>query len=302
MFIGDWLGPGERMELKETARAHYLNNCYYAISLDQIIRIAEALGQQDEMAPYRERLQKLRNKIHERYFDPFLGSYLNGDQVRTAFALSAGIVPEELKPAVLNHLVKDMTGQHPYFDIGAPSRYAYFKILLAHPELRDITASILSKTTPPGYGYFISQGKTTWPEAWDWDTHSSRVHTSFIGISAWFIKGLAGIEPDEKVPGYRTITLRPHVVKQLSYAKAGLDSPYGLIESGWRKENGKVIYEISIPVGAKAQIYLPAKISEITESGQPFATKRGKSVEESSSVLINVESGKYRFETINAIK
>ncbi|KAA6300369.1 MAG: hypothetical protein EZS26_003494 [Candidatus Ordinivivax streblomastigis] len=299
MFLGDWVGPGYRLEMGETARAHFLNNCVYATSLDLIIRIAEAIGQQDEIAPYRERLQKLRNKIHKCYFDPFLGSYLNGDQVRTAFALSAGIVPEELKPAVVKHLAKDMTGEHPFFDIGAPSRYAYFKTILAHSELRDIAAGILSKTTSPGYGYFISQGETTWPEVWEWDTHSSRVHTSFIGISSWFIKGLAGIEPDEKDPGYHTVALRPHVVKQLSYAKVGLESPYGLIESGWRKENGKIIYEINVPVGTKAQIYLPAKADKITENGLPIAKVNGiKTTEEKDGyVLINIESGKYQLET-----
>jgi alpha-L-rhamnosidase len=245
-------------------------------------------------------LKKLRSKIHKCYYDPFLGAYLNGDQVRAAFALSSGIVPEELKPEIVKHLANDMSGAHPFFDIGAPSRYAYFKTILANPELWNITADILSKTTSPGYGYFLSQGETTWPEVWEWDTHSSRVHTSFIGISAWFIKGLAGIEPDEKDPGYRTVALRPHVVPQLSYAKAGLESPYGLIESAWRRENGKMIYEIIVPVGAKAQIYLPEKADKITENGLPIAKVNGITTTEEKDgyVSINVTSGKYRFEIL----
>jgi alpha-L-rhamnosidase len=301
MFLGDWVGPGYRLEMGNTARAHFFNNCVYAMSLDYYIKIAEAINHNDETDIYRKRLQTLRRNIHERYFDPFLNSYLNGDQVRTTFALYAGVVPNDLIPVVLKHLEEDMTGEHPYFDIGAPSRYAYFKVLLANPHLHNIVAGIVSKTTSPGYGYFLSQGETTWPEVWEWDTHSSRVHTSFVGISSWFVKGLAGIEPDSYAPGYRSFTIRPNVVQNLTYAKAGIESPYGLIESGWRKEGNAIIYDITVPVGSEAHIYLPAKLSKIKEGGQSLTRVTGIKVteEKDDSVLINAESGKYRFEVVS---
>jgi alpha-L-rhamnosidase len=124
------------------------------------------------------------------------------------------------------------------------------------------------------------------------------IHTSYAGISAWFIKGLAGIEPDAAAPSYRTVTIRPHIVQSLSYAKAELLSPYGTIKSGWRKENGKVIYDILVPVGSKANIYLPARASEITEGGQTLASAEGVGVKEETSdyTIIGIKSGKYSFE------
>jgi alpha-L-rhamnosidase len=82
---------------------------------------------------------------------------------------------------------------------------------------------------------------------------------------------LAGIEPDKNNPGYRTVTIRPIVPQNLTYAKASIMSPYGKIESGWRKENGKVIYDFTIPTSSKANIYLPA------------------------TSLLQVEAGKYTF-------
>jgi alpha-L-rhamnosidase len=299
MFLGDWVGVGYRLEPGNTVRAHFFNNCYYAISLDIFIQIAETLGRNAEAELYRPRLQTLRNNIHERYFDPSLDSYLNGDQVRTSLALYAGVVPDDLKAVVLKHLEKDMTGAHPYFDIGSPSRYPYFKTLLAHPHFHEIAAGIVSKKTSPGYGYFLSQGETTWPEVWEWDTHSSRVHTSFAGISAWFIKGLAGIEPSVEDPGYRTFTIRPNVVQTLSYAKAGLESPYGLIESGWRKENGTIIYDISVPVGSKALVCLPANFSKITENGRDLAKTGGIEItgEKDGYLSFVAEAGNYHIST-----
>ena len=57
-----------------------------------------------------------------------------GDR-NTSVALFAEIVPDDLKPAVMKHLEEDMTGAHPYFDIGSFSRYRYFNVLLAHQHL-----------------------------------------------------------------------------------------------------------------------------------------------------------------------
>jgi alpha-L-rhamnosidase len=297
-FLGDWVGPGYRLEIGNSARSHIFNNCYYAISLDYMIQIANALGHADDAQPYIERLKKIRKRIHEKYYDPFMHSYLNGDQIRTTFPLYAGVVPEDLQAGVLEHLKADMTGAHPFFDIGSPSRYPYFRTLFAHPEFHNIIAGILSKKTCPGYGYFLETGETTWPEVWELDTHSARVHTSFVGISCWFIKGLAGIEPDTTGPGYRSFDLRPNVTDNLTYAKAGLESPYGLIESGWHKDGNKVIYDISVPTGSTANIYLPTSASRVTESKKPLAKAAGIRIagEENGYVLIKAVSGKYRFE------
>jgi alpha-L-rhamnosidase len=274
-YLGDWLAPGYRMEMGDSENARFFNICVHAFTLDCFIRIAQELGHNDEAVSYLEKLQAIRTKAHEKYFNPAINSYLNGDQVRTAFALYAGIVPDSLREAVSEHLEKDLAGEHPYFDIGSPSRYPYFKILLADRRFHEIVAGILAKTSYPSYGYFIATGETTLPETWESNlpghskgNTSAHIHTSYVGISAWFIKGLAGIEPDKNDPGYRTVTIRPIVPQNLTYARASITSPYGKIESGWRKENGKVIYEITIPAGSKANIYLPDKVLFQVEAGK----------------------------------
>lgn len=291
-FIGDWLGPGHRTEFGNTVQALFFNNCAYAMTLDLFCRIADLLGREGETPVYRERLAVLRAKVHETYWNPAVNSYLNGDQVRTSFALYAGIFPDSLRPAALKHLEEDMTGAHPYFDIGSSSRYPYFKTLFAYPQFHEIIADILAKTSSPGYGYILSRGETAWTEVWE-ANEPARIHTSFTGISAWFIKGLAGIEPSLEGPGYRMFTIRPNAVTRLSYAKAAVESPYGLIESGWRKTKSGVVYEISVPAGSEARVYLPAPASGITENGQPV-----EAVEEKDGyVQIFVKSGKYVFST-----
>jgi alpha-L-rhamnosidase len=97
------------------------------------------------------------------------------------------------------------------------------------------------------------------PETWeiDEDKHSAKLHTGYTGISAWFIKSLAGIEPVNENPAYKTVNIRPRPAGELRYAGAGVETPYGLVESRWTKENGKIHFEISVPVNVKANIVLP---------------------------------------------
>jgi alpha-L-rhamnosidase len=296
-FIGDWLGPGHRTEFGNSIQALFFNNCAYAMTLDLFCRIAETLGRDNETTVYRERLAVLRTKVHETYYRPELNSYLNGDQVRTSFALYAGIFPDSLRPAALKRLAEDMTGEHTYFDIGSSSRYPYFKTLFAYPQFHDIIANILAKTDSPGYGYILSKGETAWTEVWEAD-EPARIHTSYTGISAWFIKGLAGIEPDVEGPGYRIFTIRPNVVERLDYAKAAVESPYGLIESGWVKTGNNIVYEISVPVGSEARLYLPAPAADITENKLPLTSVQDVEVisEKDGYVHLFLKSGKYRFE------
>jgi alpha-L-rhamnosidase len=301
-FLGEWVSPGPKFEYGGSPQALFFNNGAYVMTLDFFIRIAEALGRSDETASYRERMETARAKIHEKFFNPSVNSYLDGDQVRTVIALFNGIVPDTLRQAALEHLKNDMTGEHPYFNIGSFSRYQYFHVLYDNPQFHEIICGILSKTSYPGYGYFIANGETAWPEVWEIDhPHSALIHTSYAGISSWFIKCLAGIEPDVADPGYRTFNIRPNVVNKLSYAKAELESPYGTIKSEWRKENGWVIYDITIPVGSKANIYLPAAVSRITEDGQPLENARKIHIvnKQSNETIIRAEAGKYVLEIKN---
>jgi alpha-L-rhamnosidase len=301
-FLGEWVSPGPVFEYADTPQALYFNNCVYAMTLSFFINIAEALGHADETTPYREKREIHRAKMHGKYYDASINSYFNGDQVRTAFALYSGIVPDSLQKSVLEHLEKDLTGEHPYFNIGSFTRYPYCNVLYTYPQFQEIIAGILSKTTYPGYGYFLSKGETSWPETWEIiHDQSSIVHTSYAGVtSGWFIKCLAGINPNIEGPGYSTFTIRPHTVKKLDYARAAVESPYGLIESGWTKSGNNVVYDISIPFGSKARIYLPAPASQITENGQSLASVQGVEIieEKDGCVQILAKSGKYRLETI----
>jgi alpha-L-rhamnosidase len=79
----------------------------------------------------------------------------------------------------------------------------------------------------------------------------------------------AGIETQN--PGYRHLLLQPHPAKNLSYAKASFESPYGKVASGWTRKDGRIIVHVTIPANTKATVVLPVDDpAKVTENNHPL--------------------------------
>jgi alpha-L-rhamnosidase len=265
-FLGDWVRPGPAFEYAETEEALFFNNCAYAMALDFTIRIARELDLPGaEINRYAEKLNALRRALHNKYYRPGAGTYQNGDQVRTAFALYAGVVPDYLNEKVHDYL-NELLRRQQYLNIGSFGRYPFYKTILANARYAGVIDTILAKKTYPGYGYFIEKGCTALPEMWEIDQPNSTViHTSYTGISAFFIKALAGI--NEACAGSDTLRIEPIPVERLSWCKAATETPYGRVESAWERNGEGIQYTFAIPFGAVARIKLAGEEEKIVPSG-----------------------------------
>ena len=120
-------------------------------------------------------------------------------------------------------------------------------------------------------------------------------HYAYGAIGDWMYRVAAGIEIG--TPGYKHILIQPQKDKRLSFAKAGFESSYGKIASGWQTKDGKIIITVSIPPNTTATIKLPAAaIETITESGTAVATVFKNIKQDGKNVLIETGSGNYVFE------
>src|SRR6185369_13156992 len=100
----------------------------------------------------------------------------------------------------------------------------------------DVAYQVASQKTQPSWGWWIEQGATTlWEQ---WNGADSRNHIMYGDICAWFFKALAGINPDPNAPGFKHFTIKPHVVGDLTWARAKCDSVRGPIESDWKLDAG----------------------------------------------------------------
>jgi alpha-L-rhamnosidase len=294
-FLGDWLAPHSRSEFGGSVQSVYFNSCVYAMNLETFVQFAKLLGRDDDAALYGERLENLRKTIHAKFYNGENATYCDGTQVQNAFALLTGVAAESEQERVTAHIHNDLNGEHPYFDMGSSGLTVLLKYLVAHPEEGETAAKIMNKTTFPGYGYFIEQGESTWPEDWKIDV-PSKIHTCYTGIAGWFTKGLCGIQPGSD--GYRQFAVKPFIVDEVDFAEASIASPYGDIISRWERKDSKIILSVTVPPNTSATVYIPASHpDQITESGHPLNGAEGLTPKgfENGYAAVQAVSGKYKF-------
>ncbi len=264
-FLGDWVSPGPKFEYAETEEALFFNNCAYAMTLDFMINIALEINEKEEVIINKNKLDALRSSLHNKYFNLEKEYYLNGDQVRTSFALYSELVPDTLQEKVHHHL-KTILNEQQYINVGSFGRYPFYKVLLNNGEYIEILDEILRKETYPGYGYFVHENCTAFPEMWEIDQpNSSVIHTSYTGISAFFFRGLAGIRNISF--GEDTILIAPEPIDRLSWCKAEIETPYGQVKSEWKRNESNITYSFSIPFGMTARIKLKNEDEKIVNAG-----------------------------------
>ena len=137
---------------------------------------------------------------------------------------------------------------------------------------------------------------------------NSHNHVMFGSIDAWFYKTLAGINIDPNAPGFERIIIKPHIVGDLKYVSASINTIRGKVSSSWRKEENSLILEVSLPVNSRGEVHIPDLGLEnpIVKEGGKTIWKNGvymKGVSgiisgkrEKGYIIFEVGSGTYSFQ------
>jgi alpha-L-rhamnosidase len=119
-------------------------------------------------------------------------------------------------------------------------------------------------------------------------------------LAGWDMETLGGIRPDPDGPGFKKIIIKPSMVGDLHWAEAWYDSVRGRIKCLWRKREGQVQMDVTIPANCSATVYVPSQSAEaVTESGSP--AKKAEGVRflrmEKGNAVYEIGSGIYHFES-----
>lgn len=258
-FLGDWAAPGGRKERGDSPEAEYFNNCVYAKNLADFIRQSEVLDRRNGIEDYRQRLDRLRVRIHEKFYRAGTGDYCNGTHVQNAFALLAGVCPPELREQLRSKLSESIRTIG-YLDMGSSGLPVLLKTMIESGR-GDVLFAPLKSTSIPSYGFFLQDGQTTWPEYWE--PRESNIHTCYTGIASWFIKSIGGIRPDPLHPGFQQFLIQPVPAGGLTHARASTESPYGTMVSEWRRKGGVLTLDVEIPPNATATVHVPTSDPEV---------------------------------------
>ncbi|HEY5562261.1 MAG TPA: family 78 glycoside hydrolase catalytic domain [Clostridiaceae bacterium] len=290
--LGDWCPPiGGADEYK--CPSAVTDTAYYYVDSDILSKVAKLLAKESDAKEYKLLSENIRHAFREKFFDIKTGLITGNCQTSLACALYQGLINEDEKKVVLERLIGQIELQDGHIDCGILGT-KYIMNALTELGRGDLAYEIATKRTFPGWGYWIEQGATTLWE--NWNGESSQNHHMYSDISAWFYKGLAGINPDANVPGFKHIILKPNTVEGLNFVKSSHISMYGEINCSWKVEENRLILNLSIPVNCYATLYLPEKYSNnIVEGNKKIGETEGVSIiyGGEGKLALNIKSGNY---------
>jgi alpha-L-rhamnosidase len=298
-FLGDWVWPEARETNGGTRGTLFFNNCYWIYNLATAADVAEVLGKTEIAAKYRRRAAEIRTATHAEFFDAETGGYVDNLQAALAIALVVDLPPPSVRSRIEQRFQQEVTiHRNGHFWGGITGGFFIFQHMLQSQQ-NDLAFGMVTKDKYPGWSDMLNRGATTFWETWEGDL--SRMHSSYLHVGAWFIEGLAGIVPDPKHPGYKHFYLKPGIIDSpdLTWVKASLESPYGLIRSHWQVDANKLRVDVSIPANSHATLILPTSdAAQVTEGAGKTSDSFGVTEVKvgKNSIEYVLESGDYTFQ------
>jgi alpha-L-rhamnosidase len=301
--FGDWLfyRPNDDTEGRSAVTDKYLiAQTFFAHSTQLLINTAKVLGKKEDVEVYTALLAKIKAAFQREYMTS-TGRLVSGTQTAYVLALHFDMLPEALRAQAAERLVKNVESYGNHLTtgfLGTP----YLCQVLSRFGYTDVAYKLLFQESYPSWLYPVKMGATTIWERWDGikedgtfqnDGMNSFNHYAYGAIGEWMYNHIAGIKLS--APGYKQLTIAPEPGGKLTSAKGTLMTPYGLVKSEWKIENGKILLDISIPANTTASLLLPkAAQKEVKENGLSLKTEASNAA--GKDVQLSRGSGDYHFE------
>mgnify|MGYP000226888060 CR=1 FL=1 len=314
---GDWCPPGY-INSPDTP-GELVSTFYYYHDAMILSKVARLLGKSAEAERYKRLSEKIKEAFNKEFLkdDQYAPIRISStlppisSQTSNLLPLFLEIVPKDKEESVFKRLLENIVTKHDCHVATGIVGTRYLLDTLTKHGRADLAYKLVSQTTYPSWGYMIREDATTVWERWEYLTGggmNSHNHIMFGSIDAWFYKALAGINIDPDAPGFERIIIKSHVVGDLKYVSASINTIRGKVSSSWRKEEDSLVLEVSLPVNSRGEVHIPdlglknpmvkegGKIiwkNEAYVKGVPGITS-GK--REEGYIIFEVGSGTYSFQ------
>jgi alpha-L-rhamnosidase len=306
---GDWCVPPEDPVLihsqdpnRQTDNA-LLATAYFYHDLRLMQNYATTLGKTNDARRFDRIAGQMKTAFNDRFLKRGAGQYDNGSQTSCVLPLAFGLVPENIRGRVFDHLVRKITTETKGHIGTGLIGGQYLNRVLTDNGRPDLAYTIATQNDYPSWGYMVEKGATTIWELWNGDTAdpamNSGNHVMLVGdLVIWLYENLAGIQSDPARPGFKHIIMKPQPVGDLKFVRATHRSPYGLIRSEWFKTPTEFHWRVRIPPNTTATVCVPAsRIDAVMEGALPASKAPGvKSFRyEGGRAIFEVGGGNYNF-------
>ena len=263
--FGDWLDPTAPPEDPARARTDkaLIASAYFACSAKLTANAAQVLGRKEDQIRYAALAEKAREAFAREYVTP-AGRLMNDAETAYALAIAFELLPtvEQRQHAGnrLAELVRDSGYQIRTGFVGTP---LICDALCSTGHYRAAYRLLMQRDCP-SWLYPVTMGATTVWERWDSMLPDGTInpgemtsfnHYALGAVADWMHRTIGGLSPAE--PGYRRIEVRPRPGGGLTRCRLSHLTPYGLAESAWKIEAGKLDLDVIVPANTTASVTLP---------------------------------------------
>ena len=274
--FGDWLDASAPDDQPWRARVPWqlVATGYLARSARIVADAATVLGRDDACLRY--------TALADRAADRFRSEYVTANgrlafpaQTAYAMALAFDLLPDRLRSRAGELLAEQVAIDD--FRIGTG--------FLGTPLVCDALADtghaasawrLLLQRRQPSWLYPVTMGATTIWERWDSMLPDGSInpgemtsfnHYAFGAVADFLHRRVAGLAPAE--PGYRRLVFAPLPSRELRWARAEHETPYGTASIAWTLDGDKVTVDVLVPASSQARVQLP-------DGSAPLAVETGR--------------------------
>lgn len=257
--LGDWCPPAK--DGAAECPVKFSSTAFHYRDVTIMRDVARLLGYNDEA----QQMETLRGKIEKAVVDTFYNAQTKtfGSQTADAMALDYGLVPAGDNEAVAASIVRSAHQQHnDFLHVGIFGLARVGQALARNGHAAD-ACKLFAKQGENSFEWmWTGANATTLWETLPINTPSKKIglgeslnHPMQGGYDLWFIEDIAGLRAAE--PGYHK-THFEHVDGTLIHsAHASLDTPYGVVLSDWKENNGVTVWNIAIPTNTTGEVVIP---------------------------------------------
>ncbi|CAG2174921.1 unnamed protein product, partial [Oppiella nova] len=244
--FGDWL------EINAQTPKDVFDTCYFGYDALLMTQMAGALNRTDDAKTYHELHTNISNAFTKAFVNTTDGKIKGDTQAVYVLALAFELLPQNLRPLAVNHLVDNIKAHDYHYTTGFSSVNFVNEVLVKHGH-RDVAYKCLLQETFPSFGYEIGHNATSIWERWDTWTEdkgfmdpgmNSFNHFGMGSIGRSLYQYVAGIDTDDQMVGFKRIKIQPNPGNGVSFVKSSYKSINGFIENSWQTIGNQFVLNV----------------------------------------------------------
>jgi alpha-L-rhamnosidase len=294
--LKDYAHMGEWGQLNENTPVVLVATCAFYLQTVTVSEVSGILGVIEKKEQYLKLAQDIRAGFYEdkECYQPDRETYGNDSQASYGCVLFSGIIKPEKKDAALKKILDAVKKTGDHLTSGEVGLKQVFHAL-ASAGRNDAVYRMVMNPTQPSYRHHVDQGLTTLPEFWNYTElwnglGRSRNHAMMGHVKEWISRFVLGIKPLE--PGYSKLEIKPYIQENIKTVKGSVFTVRGKVEMSCCEQEEGIELKAVIPVGSRADIYIPCRSGEVLGLEGDFCENR-EALKEGYIRISNIPSGSY---------